>query len=298
MLKKIDDNLVESTVNEKYLFKNIFRVPSVGMLACPADIPAEIYGMQLCFAINNNIPFLDWGKPGFKMRSAIVDLTHSDYNLLKIRKFLAYEYLPDILRKNNLPQEIDIPEIWSLDLATEAGKFREKAHDCFIEYMSKIISDNGFRFIYLHGLSGYYDESFYDCISRLKKISIDSEMSVIVNHVVATCIYDTQNKANILRAPLSHIMIHKSHLEASALMDWSWFVTPVTADFIASVHKKRPEDGASNANLYANKIIYPVRYVERQSEDEEKNCPVKTIFYTCKYKGPVMIPLKLTSMTN
>lgn len=276
---------------ELYLYGGAFRYPSIGMLVCPPDIPAEVFGMQLCFSMANDLMFTkNWGVPGYTLKSAIMDFTNSDYNLLKIRDALS-EYYADI---NDTESDIVSPMLYSFSNIDGRSRHGNEEAQNLAESVRKLIREEKINVIFINGISGYYDDSFYDCISRLKKETVESGACIIVTHVIASVIYKNPRE-EALREPLSHAMIRKGHLEAAALMDWSWFIAPATQSLIQEVSNSNISPVPPGAQLYANKLVQPNKFISlRNLKQSQGNHVWSSIFYLWKGPAPVLIDVELT----
>lgn len=293
-MMEVDESRTVMKREELYPF-DVFRFPSLGMLACPPEVPAEIFGMQLCFAMANNAPFLNWGPPGITCKTAMIDFTASDYNILKIRASLVkyYEKLAaDVAPDQGRPQKIESPRLFGYDCSKSECEFMREDNDAYIDYLSKLI-DDGYDFIYVHGISGFYDKSFYNCVSRMKRLTVDKFACMIVNHVIASVVYNKDSEG-ALRGPLSHAMIRESHQEATAIMDWVWFVAPTTQGIIQSVSGSGISNmPAAGASLFANKIVWPNRHVSLGQSRRDMHSPVNGLFYLYKSSAPILFSIQL-----
>lgn len=288
---------------EKYPF-NVFRFPSLGMLACPADVPAEIYGQHLCFSLGNNLPLFQWGIPELNLKSAVIDFTNADYNMLRIRAAL-HRYYKTLAQETKMEKPVVAPDIFSFEGETPRGEIEKENHADFLQYLEKLIEENGYRFIYLHGLSGYYDKCFYDCVSKIKRMTVKHESCMVISHVIASVIYNfdssnNESSMNVMRGPLSHTMIRPSHLEASAVMDWTWFIAPTTLNIIKRISQSDIVNGSqqSQAQYFANKIVCPNRYLSLGKSELGNRCPAQGLFYTFKNTSPIIFPVELTGSIN
>lgn len=296
MLFNLDSRKIGLKHKELYLYDGAIRYPSLGMFVCPPDIPAEVYGMQLCFSLANDLIFTkNWGTPGYKLNSVVMDFTNSDYNLVKIREALK-EYYKDI---NDSDDMLNVPALYNFSGAETNPRHGLEEIQNLIEGVMTIIRDEKANVIFINGISGYYDDNFYDCVSRLKKATVEHGACIIITHVVASVVYQQPvNGQSALREPLSHAMIRPGHLEASALMDWIWFVAPTTQSMIQEVSNSGIAAIPSGVNLYANKLVQPNKFISLSNLKfaQNFNKPWSSLFYFYKGPAPVLFDVELTGV--
>lgn len=301
MFTNLNERKVDLKFKEEYLYNGAMRYPSIGMFVCPPDIPAEVFGMQLCFSLTNDIDFTKlWGKPNMRLKSMVIDYTNSDYNFVKIREALN-EYYKEVLDDD---KKIVLPEIYSVFDNDGPEKHGKEEIQNLVENITRSIQENDVRVVFIHGISGYYDDAFYDCVARLKRLTVQHGACIIITHVVASVRYkDTENA---MREPLSHAMVKASHLEASALVDWTWFVAPTSKNIITSMERSRVGTIPTGVNLYANKLVQPNKFISlsnlKYSPQMQDSKTVKqnweSIFYLYKGAAPVLIDVELTGETG
>lgn len=295
------------TEKESYPYNGAFRFPSIGMIACPPEVPAEVLGIQLCFSMGNDLPFVNWGVPGMSVTTAVVDFTNSHYAFAKIVETLRAYYESEAKKnirsigeklkgKVEVPDKIDIrlPLMFRYETRDLPVRHMKDENLALISYLhDTIIEKYGATFIYIHGISGFYDEAFYDCIALMKAITVAKNACVILNHVISSKYYGDGRDS--MREALSHQMIRKTHEEASALMDWSWFVAPATENMIRDVSNasiKRDSAISGNASFYINKFVQPNKCIT--PDDKMPRPSTDRLFYTYKGVTPIFMELPLT----
>lgn len=303
MFTNLEERKIDLKFKEDYLYNGALRYPSIGMFVCPPDIPSEVFGTQLCFSLTNDINFTKcWGKPGMKLKSMIIDYTNSDYNLVKIREALTEYYKESEILDDG---KIVIPEIYNVFDSESRPRHDNEEIQNLVENISRCIKKDEIRAIFIHGISGYYDEAFYDCMAKLKRLTVEHGACIIITHVVASVVY--KDGENAMREPLSHKMIKASHLEASALMDWTWIVAPTSQNIIRSMERSRVGNIPNGVNLYANKLIQPNRFIslsnlkfssQMQNSQSQQKQNWENIFYLYKGAAPVLFDVELTGETG
>lgn len=290
---------------ENYPF-GVFRFPSLGMIACPPDVPAEIFGSQLCYAMANDFPFLGWGNPGIAVKSAVIDFTGSAGPISRIMDTMRI-YYEDEVKKNmkavqraaghpvSVPEhvETEAPLLFSFDTSDLPARHSAPEALALAGYIRETLIDKyGVGFIYLHGVSGFYDDAFYQCAALLKSLAMTGRTCVIMNHVISSVVYDPESQ-DAMRGALSHSMIRKSHEEACALMDWTWFVAPGTQGVIRNIANTDIKLPPENSAFYINKISQPNKFLSGDmAQKTGQKGPNSGLFYLYKPMAPILFEIQ------
>lgn len=292
MLLPLDIKASSMKAESHHLFSK-FRFPSLGMMAAPPEVPVEIIGNQLLFSLANDFNFLDWGSPKMKYPSLFVDFTNSDHNIINIQHSIA-QYYGQQLEKD--PETFEKPLLYTVDTRKFPTQFGQEEIQDLIESIGSVIEKENIRCVFLYGASGFFNQSFYDFVSKLKRLTIEKNACIIITHVIANVMFERKDHdAGSYREALSHSMIHDSHIEASAIFDWIWFSTISPLDII-----KLNFDRSGTANSPAGSLLVVNKIIQR-IDRIAVNGPVKSssastgapssLFAFYRGIAPVVMPL-------
>ena len=258
-----------------------FRHPSLGMLACPPEIPSGTIGIQLLYCLENDFPFIGWGEPGGRYKTAFIDFINDCGTVGYMQKAMR-DYMQELdpNRKN-----ISNPLFLSYKNTSMSN---DDPHNAItmVESLKDTIQKERLKIVFLHGISGYFRNSFFPLMAALKGLTMEEGTCVIITHVIASVVYG-EPSPEMFRGPLSYKMVRDEHLESMGILDWSWFIAPATQASIQAVVKAAPRVGAKNTNVsyYANKMIQMSKQTDSSSQG---------LFYTYKQsKAPILLNVEL-----
>lgn len=252
-----------------------FISPFLGMIACEAGVPAGLFGLQLCIALENDIPFINWGQPGTKMRSAIIDFTASSATFVRATEEMGARF------KEEYGHFIETPAIYEIG--------NDEKETIWQDVKDEVIDKGLVTFIYLHGMPGFFGSDFQKELLNAKRTAFSANACLLLDHVTESSVYDRTDR-EVLRKVLSPSVIRRDHEDAIALMDWIWYTAPVsqeTASFVSGTI-----DAPKGAMIYANKVVRK----DKTIRGKDMKGAEKGLFYLYRESGSPLIPAKLSSI--